>query len=83
MNDRTSGILIILLGLPFLALAVFFLATGVSVIAGGRNHPAVVNTLQENPWDFWRDVLFIGGVGLCLVGAGIRALWRSRERKRR
>jgi len=77
MSDRVQNIVLILLGLPFLALAVLFILTKESVVqrkaySGGD----FVVYLSENPAGYWFGLLVVLGMGLWLTIGGVRGLMK-------
>jgi len=81
MSDRTSYILLILLGIPFLIVGGFLLYTETSVVLR-RYQPDSVVTLSEAPFDYWYGVLlaFLPGVWLTFLGIrGLLGMKRKRQ----
>jgi hypothetical protein len=78
MSNRTSYILLIVLGIPFLIVGGFLLYTGTSVILH-RYRPGYVATLAEAPFDYWFGVLLAFLPGVWLTFSGVRGLLKGRR----
>ena len=80
MSDRTSQILLIVLGIPFLIVGGFLLYTETSVILH-RYRPGYVATLAEAPFDYSFGVLLAFLPGMWLTFSGIRGLLETKRKR--
>lgn len=79
MSDRTSYILLIVLGVPFLVLGGFLLWIETSVVLS-RYGPDTVVTLAEDPYDYWFGIFIAFLPGVWLTFAGVRGLLKGKRK---